>query len=126
MRATAMLVGLLIALGVGYFYYRSSLTGGGAAAMPPQEQIDVTSIRSGLLVIGQAERQYVVAHGAYATLEELQQEGGPSIVAEDRGYTFAVAPNGAQSFTATATPTDPAKAGWPTLTIDETMQVKQQ
>jgi hypothetical protein len=127
MRGIAGIAGLLIVLGAGYFVYHSYLTqtGPGGATDHPQEQIDVIDIKSNLLTIGQAERLYLVAHGSYGTIEQLQQEGPPSIGTETRGYVFNAAPDGARSFTITATPTDPNKAGWPTLVITEAMQVTQ-
>jgi hypothetical protein len=125
MRSMATLVGLLIALGGGYFVYHTYFTRASFDRTPPQEQIDIVGIRSQLLVIGQAEKQYVVAHGAYGTLEQLQQDGPASIGAPQRGYTFSVSPNGSQSFTAAATPEDASKAGWPRLALDESMQVSE-
>jgi hypothetical protein len=123
MRGISAIVGLLVVLGGGYFVYHSYLTRTGAVQAPPQEQIDVIDIKSNLLLIGQAERQYVALHGTYATIEQLQQEGPSAITAEARGYRFAVTVDGSRAFTVTAAPTDPGKAGWPTLTIDDTMQV---
>jgi hypothetical protein len=92
---------------------------------PPQQQIDVVGIKSELLAIGQAERQYFVAHSTYGSLDDLEQDklliGG----ANRRGYVFAVQTDGSQGFTVTATPQDPDKQNWPTLTVDQTMQVTQ-
>ena|SRR5215471_5871452 len=99
--------------------------GGGQAAPPPQQQIDVVSIRSELLVIGQAERQYLVAHGTYGTLDELQQERLLAGGANRRGYEFSAHVDGGQGFTVVAAPSDPDKQRWPTLAIDQTMQVSQ-
>jgi hypothetical protein len=118
------LVSLVIVVGVGFYLFnRSANTGPGG--MMPQQQIDTTAIRQQLLVIGQAERQYLVAHGSYATLEQLSQEqllpGGTEL----RGYTFTAAPTGSEHFTITATPTDPTKSGWPILEITERMEVVQ-
>ena len=124
MRAFAI-SGLLLALGVGYFVYTRSLTTAGGAQAPPQQQIDVVDIRANLLNIGQAERIYAAAHGAYGTLEQLRQDGPPAIPTENRGYVFSVVVDGVRSFRVTATPTNPDKAGWPTLEIDETMTVTQ-
>jgi len=123
MKGMFTIVGLLIALGVGYFLYTKSLTSAGVADAPPQQTIDTIDIKTNLTNIGQAERIYVVSHGAYGTLEQLQQDGSAALPTENRGYVFSVTPNGAQSFTAIATPTDPNKPGWPTLTIDQTMVV---
>ena len=118
------LIGAVIALGTGYFVYNAQLTRSGSAmTASPKEQIDVMSIRTALLEIGQAERQYVNAHGAYGTLDQLRADGPPELGTDRRGYVFVVEPNGAQSFKALGKPSDPGKADWPTLTIDETMKV---
>ena len=123
MKSVLTLAGLLVALGVGYFLYTKSLTSAGVADAPPQQTIDTIDIKTNLMNIGQAERIYLVSHGTYGTLEQLQQDGPPALPTENRGYVFSVTANGAQSFTAVATPTDPNKPGWPTLTMDQTMVV---
>ena len=88
--------------------------------------MSITSIcSSNLLVIGQAERQYLLMHGVYGTLEQLRQDSLLTGGAELRGYLFAVAIDGSRAFSVTATPNDANKAAWPTLTMDETMQVTQ-
>ena len=119
MRGMAGIAGVLIVLGAGC----GQTTGGSKA--PPQQQIDVIDIKSNLLTIGQAERVYLNAHGSYGTIEQLQQDGPPSIGAENRGYVFSATPDGATGFTVTATPTDPNRVGWPTLVITDAMQVTQ-
>ena len=92
---------------------------------PAQQQIDTVGIRSELLNIGKAEGQYLVTHSTYATLEQLQQDslltGGP----DRRGYTFNVDVNGSQGYTVSATPSDAGKKDWPTLVMDQTMEVTQ-
>jgi hypothetical protein len=123
MRAAGF-IGVILALGAALLVYNAQLTQSGVAATSsPQAQIDVTGIRASLLEIGQAQRLYVVGHGAYGTLAELRADGAPELGGDRRGYAFEVATNGTQGFKVTATPTDPDKAGWPTLTIDETMQI---
>jgi len=117
------LIGTLIALGAGYFVYNAQMAQSSAITTAPQAQIDLTGVRASLLEIGQAERIYVNAHGAYGTIEQLRADGAPEIGSDRRGYAFAIETNGAQSFKVTARPTDPDKSSWPTLTIDETMQV---
>ena len=93
------------------------------AAAPPQQQIDVAGIRSELLAIGQAEGHYLVSHSRYATLDELQQDSLLTGGADRRGYRFTAAIDGGQGYTITATPADPAKQGWPTLAMTQTMQI---
>ena len=77
MRGITGLAGLLVALGAAYFIYHSYLTQSGPAGAVehPQEQIDVIDIKTNLLTIGQAERTFLNAHGAYGTIEQLQQDG---------------------------------------------------
>jgi hypothetical protein len=123
MKSVLTIGGLLVALGVGYFVYMKSLTSAGVTEAPPQQTIDLTDIRANLMTIGQAERVYVVSHGAYGTIEQLNQDGPPMLPSENRGYVFNAAPNGSQSFKVTATQTDSSKPGWPSLEIDETMTV---
>src|SRR5262245_55856943 len=92
--------------------------GGSQPAPPPQQQVDVVGIKSELLAIGQAERQYLVAHGGYGTLDDLEQEHLLTGGANRRGYVFDVKTDGGENFTVTATPSDPDKQNWPTLAID--------
>jgi hypothetical protein len=90
---------------------------------PPQLQIDVVGIRSELLVIGKAEGQYLVAHSTYGTLDQLKEDNLLTGGADRRGYSFSVQVNGSDGFSVTATPLDPDKKNWPTLILDQTMQV---
>jgi len=124
MKATAGFLGIVLALGVALYLYnaqlKSTVTPGAAS---PQEQIDVTGIRMALLEIATAERTYVAAHGTYGTFEQLRADGAPALGTDRRGYTFQLDLNGSQNFKATATPTDSNKQGWPTLSIDASMQI---
>ena len=127
MRSVGVVVGLVLALGVGYFAFGRSVASSPGQA-PPQEQIDVVAIRQTLLTVGQAERQFLVAHGSYGTLPELAQErllpGGLASM-NQRGYLFTDVVDGDHGFTITAVPTDPNKADWPTLSITESQEVVQ-
>jgi hypothetical protein len=110
MRSGVSILGLVMALGC-------------RPAAPPQQQIDVVGIKAELLVIGQAEGHYLVEHSTYATLEQLQQDSLLTGGADRRGYVFSVAVDGSRGFTVTATPSDADKKGWPTLGMDQSMQV---
>jgi hypothetical protein len=124
MKATAGILGIVLALGAAFYAYNAQLTrAGGTNTASPQEQIDVTGIRMALLEIAQAERTYVAAHGTFGTLDQLRAEGAPALGTDRRGYTFQLDLNGSQNFKATAVPTDSSKRGWPTLTIDASMQI---
>ena len=95
----------------------------GSGATPPQEQIDVVSIRSELLQIAKAEQTYLAMYSKYGTLEELQTEKLLVDAPDRRGFTFSLAINGTDGFVVTAAPADPGKTNWPTLTIDQTSQI---
>jgi hypothetical protein len=123
MKATAGFFGVVLALGAALYLYNGELTSAGGGTASPQEQIDVTGIRMALVEIAQAERTYVAARGTYGTLEQLRAEGAPALGTDRRGYTFQLDLNGNAGFTATATPADPDKRGWPTLSIDASMQI---
>lgn len=124
MKATAGFLGIVLALGVALYLYNAQLKSTVApGAASPQEQIDVTGIRMALLEIATAERTYVAAHGTYGTFEQLRADGAPALGTDRRGYTFQLDVNGSQGFKATATPTDSNTQGWPTLSIDASMQI---
>jgi len=126
MKKVGGLLGLVIALGVGYFIFKAQMTTGPTGGAPPKEVIDVVGVKNDLLAIGQAERMYLASHGTYASVEQLQQDGALQFSgANRRGYNYTAEVTGGEHFRITAAPSDPAKAGWPTLTMDDTMQIGQ-
>lgn len=124
MRSVGVIVGLVLALGGGYAVFLRSAESASAGAAP-LEQIDTVAIRQTLLTIGSAQRQYLVAHGSYGTIEQLDAEGLLPGGRAPRGYVLNATASGADHFTVTATPIDPDKQAWPTLQISESMQVIQ-
>ena len=69
----------------------------------------------------------MASHGSYASVDELQQDGSITFSGTNRrGYNYTAEVDDGQHFKITAAPVDPIKAGWPSLSIDETMQVTQQ
>jgi hypothetical protein len=126
MRAAGAILGLVIVVAIIWFVVKSQYSQGPGSAQPPKETIDVVGVKSDLLAIAQAERMYMASHGSYASVEELQQDGSITFSgANRRGYSYTAEVDDGQHFKITAKPTDPAKASWPTLSIDETMQVTQ-
>ncbi len=80
-----------------------------------------------LQAIARAERIYAVTQGRYGTLDELFSERAIPFRGESRhGYNYTAQVEGDQHFRIIARPIDPAKAGWPTLAVDETGQVVQE
>jgi hypothetical protein len=127
MRKIGGLLGVVIALGIGYFIFKTQMTQGPTHGAPPQQVIDVVGVKNDLLAIGQAERMYMASHGTYTTLDQLQKEGMLTVDnGSRRGYDYSVDFQDGRTFQITATPTDPAKKSWPTLTMDETMEIHQQ
>jgi len=127
MKAAGTLLGLIIVVAIIWFVVKTQFTQGPTAGQPPKEVIDVVGVKNDLLAIGQAERMYLASHGSYASVDALQQDGSLTFSGENRrGYNYAAEVDDGQHFKITATPTDPAKANWPTLSIDDTMQITQQ
>ena len=127
MRKTASLLGIVLALGIGYYVFKAQFQQQPGGPVPPQQQIDVVGVKNDLIAIAQAERLYLATNGTYATLEQLQQDGALTFASVNRrGYNYVAEIDGGLHFRVTATPSDPAKQGWPTLSIDETMQIIQQ
>ena len=123
MRAIMGILGLVLVVAIVYFVYTSQY-GGNKAQAPPKQQIDVAAVRSDLLSLAQAERRYLAANGTFATLEQLQQQGAVQFQGSGRrGYTYVIEPEASLHFRITARPADPAKADWPILSIDDTMQI---
>lgn len=117
------LVALVLALATGYVLYQRYLVQGLPDGMPPQQQIDVVGVESDLRTMAAAERQFFASQGRYATLEQLASEGLLSGGTDRRGYRFTADVDSSTSFTIVAEPADPDKAGWPTMSIDESMQI---
>jgi hypothetical protein len=126
MRAFGCLLVLLLAAVIGLFVYRTALRESTVGGVPPEQQIDTVGVRLDLQAIARAEKMYVITHGRYGTLDELVSERALPFRGENRhGYRYTAQVEGESHFQITATPIDPAKTGWPTLSVDETGQVVQ-
>jgi hypothetical protein len=127
MRAGGAILGLVIVVAIIWFVMKSQVSQGPTGAQPPAQTIDVVGVKSDLLAIAQAERMYMASHGSYVSVDELQQDGSITFSgANRRGYSYTAEVDDGQHFKITARPSDPAKASWPSLSIDETMQVTQE
>ncbi len=127
MKAAASVLGLVLAVAIVWLVIRVQFKQGPAGESPPKQVIDVVGVKTDLLAIGQAERLYLASHGSYADLDQLRQDGELIFSgANRRGYNYTAEVNDGQHFKITALPSDPAAQGWPTLSIDESMEVTQQ
>ncbi len=122
--------GLLVVLAVGLYIYSKQVTAvspAGDAAATPRATIDVAGVKNDLLAIGNAERGEFALNGKYASLDDLRSSGAISLPQNGRGpyqYSVEITDSG---FRVVASYTGEPAAGVPhTLTLDETMQIKQE
>lgn len=113
----------------GYYFYLKRLPAGenGTAAT---QSVSLTGVQSDLLSIAQAERMYIAQNSGCGSLAELVSSGTLSASRPGRdGYTYSVDCSGGGAFTITARhasiPAGAPAAHYPTMVIDQTMQVRQ-
>lgn len=126
MRGVMGLLGVVLALAIGMFIYRSYFTGGAGQSITmgtnnPRAAADISGVKNDLSVMANAERSYMALNGKYASLDELRSSGNLNVQGGRQGYTYT-ADIGERGFVITATYSGPA-TGMPTLSIDETMQI---
>ena len=120
------LVGLLVALVIGYLIYRSFIMqtlpkeeGGGT----PVSSISAAGVKNDLIAIAQAERAWFAEHGSYASLGELTSSGAMTMTrTESDGYTYSV-DSQAGGFTVTARYSGPLTPPPSSFMIDQSMEV---
>jgi len=127
MRALAgILVACALLFGVYHYYFKKMpVTDEGTA---PTQAISLTGVRADLLQIAQAERGYIAQNGHCAPLDELISSTSLAMSRPERGgYSYSIECSGGD-FSATARHA-PAAAGspirYPTLAIDQNMQVRE-
>jgi hypothetical protein len=126
MKATASLLGLVIVLAIVWMVVKTQFKQGPTGGAPLKQVVDVVGVKTDLLAIAQAERLYLASHGSYAGIDQLQQDGVMTFSTTNRrGYNYTSDFNDGQQFRITAVPSGPSEEGWPTLSIDENMEVTQ-
>lgn len=125
MRALAvLLVAAALLMGAYYFYVKKLPTTDEGTA--PTQAISLTGVRSDLLQIAQAERAYIAANGACATLAELTSSNALAMAKSGRdGYSYSVECSGGDFSAIARHAAAPAGSSlrYPSLAIDQTMQV---
>lgn len=122
----AILVAAAVLFGVYHFYLKKMpVTDEGTA---PTQAISLTGVRGDLLQIAQAERLFIPQNGHCAKLDELLSSNSLAMSRSERdGYSYSVECSG-ENFTVTARHAA-APAGspirYPTLAIDQTMQIRE-
>jgi hypothetical protein len=123
------ILSFLVALAIGLVVYNLNYTQGPAGSVSPMQRlmqaIEVVGVKNDLVALARAERLYLASHETYAELDELRAEGSTTLLphGDRRGYNYSVAFDRDKHFTITATAKDLDKTGWPTLAIDDTMQI---
>lgn len=125
----SLLIVAAISVGAYMMFLKQAAPGAGMAAT---QAISLTGVQNDLMSIAQAERMYFAQSGTYADLDTLVSSGTMTLSRSGRdGYSYSVQPS-ANGFVATARHTAPlaaAPAGtapprFPTISIDQTMQLR--
>jgi hypothetical protein len=120
------LVGLLIALAIGWYVYtqQAQTASRAAGGAPPRASIDMAGVRNDLLAFASAEKQQYALEGKYLSLDELRAKG-TTIPSDQRGPWSYSAEVSTSSFRVTATYSGPEMAGVPkSLSIGESMEIR--
>jgi hypothetical protein len=131
MRSFGGFVGLLVMLVVGLLVYKASFTPGPNGELSPVQRLlqtyELAGVKNDLAALAEAERTYLASHDEYVDLDELREEGSSTLLphGDRRGYKYSIEIDSDQHFKIIATPSDLETKGWPTITIDETMQISE-
>ncbi len=124
MRKVFGLLGVVISMAAVYYLYLAQIPKTSSGQMQLRQQIDLTGVKKDLLSMAQAERIFSTTNGSYGTIEQLQADGSLTFSgSQHRGYQFEAIVEGAAKFKIVAKPVDVGKKDWPTLVIDETMEI---
>jgi hypothetical protein len=114
---------IVIVLAVGMYIYsqqvKSATAAGGQST--PTGAVNITGVRSDLLSLASAERNYFAQQGKYASLEDLISEKYVTIERSRPPYSYEISTtsSGFQVTATRSTPGSPAK-----IWIDENMQMQ--
>ena len=124
MRRSIGLLGVLIAVVIGFYIFTQQSKSVSGGAGNPRAQIDLVGVRMDLLGMAQAERAYQAREGRYASLDELRASGDLLVRNDRRGpYQYSAQVSDA-GFTITATYSGPPNPEAPaSLSIDQNMEV---
>lgn len=120
------LLGIVIALAVGwYIYTQQATTASSAAGGPtPRAAIDVAGVQNDLLAFANAEKQQFAMEGKYLSLDGLRAKGS-AIPADRRAPWTYSADVSDTSFRITASYEGPDAPGVPKmLTVSENMMIE--
>lgn len=124
MRAlVTLLVAAVIGFGIYHFALRNVQPEGERTSVT--QSITLTGVRNDLNAIAKAQRIHLTQHGRYGTMDELLNSAALSLTPRGReGYDYIVEVGG-NWFTITARYTRPSELRWPTLMIDQSMEIRE-
>ena len=117
---------LVLGLGVGMYLYSRQVQSSSAATgtATPQATINLTGVRTDLMGIAAAERQYYASEGKYTSLEELISTHYIAVARQRPPYSYTIE-IGAGGFRVVATRSGDDTSGTPTqLSVDENMEFR--
>jgi hypothetical protein len=115
------LIGLIIVVGVGLYFYSAQLEQIVPAASAPATAISVTGVRNDLLAMANAEKRYLATHPKYANLDELRTDGDIHVPSRPDFTYFIDADSDRFTISATYTGTDPKAPR--RIMVDDTMSI---
>jgi hypothetical protein len=117
---------LVLGLGVGMYFYTRQLQGTSAAAgtATPQATINIAGVKTDLMGIAAAERQYYASEGKYVSLDELISTHYIAVARQRAPYSYAVEISSG-GFLVVATRSGGDASGTPArLSVDEKMEFR--
>jgi hypothetical protein len=120
-------ISLIIVLGAGaYIYMRQSQSVVPAGSSNLRATADLIGVKNDLLAIAQAERSHNALHGDYVSIDDLRSQGELTMSRSNRGpYAYsAEVSESTFRIVATYSGSDPAMPR--ALTVDQSMEVRQE
>jgi hypothetical protein len=118
---------VVIVLAIGMYFYARQVQSSSAAAGTnnPKATISITGVRTDLMSIAAAERQYYASEGKYVSLDELISSNFISVARQRPPYTYEIEISSG-GFRVVATRSGDNSSGLPArLSVDENMEFQQ-
>lgn len=118
---------VVIVLAAGMYIYSRQMqsTSAPVGANSPKAAIKITAVRSDLLGIASAERQYFASEGKYASFDELVSSHYLTVARQRPPYTYEIQTRSG-GFRVVATRSGDEASGTPAqLSVDENMEFQQ-
>ena len=117
---------LVLGLAVGMYFYSRQVQSSAAAGegATPQATINITGVKTDLMGIAAAERQYYAGEGKYGTLDELISGNYITVARERPPYSYSVEISFG-GFRVVATRSEGDTSGMPAqLSVDQNMEFR--